>query len=481
MRRRHILKVEQDTVTHKQLTADARESLRALPSVDGLLRLEATGALVESYGRALTVTALRAALDEARDAIRGGEPDQAPGDARLVARARAWLEAALTPTLKPVINAAGVIIHTNLGRAPLSDAALAALQAVGAGYATLEYDLDAGQRGSRAVHAEQMLTRITAAEAALVVNNNAAAVLLMLTALCQGQEVIISRGQLVEIGGGFRVPDVMAQSGARLVEVGTTNRTHLRDYASAISANTAAILVAHHSNFKIIGFTSEPPLAELAELARARGILLLYDQGSGALLDVSPYGLEAEPTVLAGLEAGADVVAFSGDKLLGGPQAGILCGRRSAIEPLKRHPLARAVRPDKLCLAALSATLRPYLTGQTPAEIPVWRMLARPLDEVAADAEAWANHLRAAGVAAHTLAGEARVGGGSLPGTSLPTRLVAIRRANAARLAADLRLGTPPVIGRIQDDLFLLDPRTVLPGQADGLLQAVLAACIGTV
>ncbi|MCA9960913.1 MAG: L-seryl-tRNA(Sec) selenium transferase, partial [Anaerolineales bacterium] len=287
--------------------------MRELPSVDRLLRLPVTIDLMDEYGRSLTLEALRATLDQTRHAIQNGQP-HVPANALLVQEARQWLEELLTPTLRPVINASGVIVHTNLGRAPLSAATLQAIQTSAIGYATLEYDLDAGERGSRSVHAEALLTRLLGSEAATVVNNNAAAVLLMLSALCNGREVIISRGQLVEIGGGFRVPDVMAQSGAKLVEVGTTNRTHLRDYEAAINENTAAILVAHHSNFKIIGFTTEPELAELAELAHAHNLPLLYDQGSGALLDTAPYGLAHEPTVPEGLNAGCDVVTFSGDK-----------------------------------------------------------------------------------------------------------------------------------------------------------------------
>jgi len=451
-----------------------RAALRELPSVDRLLRAPGADELVAGFGRELATEALRAALDAARAAIRGGELDEAPADYDLVAAGQEWAADLLAPTLRPVINATGIIVHTNLGRAPLSDAALAAVAEAAAGYATLEYDADEGRRGSRAVHAERLLTRLTGAEAALVVNNNAAAVLLMLSALCREAEVIISRGQLVEIGGGFRIPDVLAQSGARLVEVGTTNRTHLRDYAEAITERTAAILVAHHSNYKIVGFTAQPEMAELAALARERGLWLLFDQGSGALLDVAPYGLEPEPTVLDGLRAGADVVAFSGDKLLGGPQAGILAGRAELIARLARHPLARAVRADKMGLAALAATLGHYLAGQ-PERVPVWRMIARPLDEIAAEAEVWAARLAAAGVTAAVVAGESRVGGGSLPGAMLPTRLVAVAPdgQSADELAARLRAAAVPVIGRIVADRLMLDPRTVLPGQADALLNTL--------
>jgi L-seryl-tRNA(Ser) seleniumtransferase len=451
------------------------DRLRRLPAVDRLLSSATAVELASRYGRDLTVEALRAVVAEWRSVILQHGTD-APMPAMLLDEARTWLEALLAPTLQPVINATGVIIHTNLGRAPLSQAALAVVQAVGGGYTALEYDLTAGERGSRAVHAGELLTRLTGAEAALVVNNNAAAVLLMLTALCQGREVIISRGQLVEIGGGFRVPDVMAQSGARLVEVGATNRTHLRDYNTAVTENTAAILVAHHSNFKIVGFTSEPSLAELAALARERNIRLLYDQGSGAVMDTAKYGLDPEPLVPDSLKAGVDVIAFSGDKLLGGPQAGILCGRADLVERLKRHPLARAVRADKLCLAALAATLNHYLTGQAVKEVPVWRMIARPLSEIETQADTWVAQLQELGLKASVMEGHATVGGGTLPGTTLPTWLVAVAYERVDRLAAALRAGRPPVVARVGDGRLLLDPRTVLPGQEQALVQAVVEA-----
>lgn len=456
---------------------EKQKLLRELPSIDRLLQMPPVQELIAAYGRSLTTGALRHSLDTYRQTILNGN-SRPVDDESLVRSAQTWLAEMLAPTIRPVINATGVIVHTNLGRAPLSQAAMAAVQSVSTGYSTLEFDLASGKRGSRAIHAENLITQITGAEATTAVNNNAAAVLLMLMTLCQSKEVVISRGQLVEIGGGFRVPDVMAQSGAKLVEVGTTNRTHLRDYEDAINENTAAILVAHHSNYKIIGFTTEPALAELAELAHRHDILLLYDQGSGALLDTAPYGLEPEPTVLDGLAAGCDVVCFSGDKLLGGPQAGILCGREALIGRIKRYPLARAVRADKMALAALAATLAHYVTDQALTAIPVWRMIARPVMEIEADAVAWVNRLQAAGIEAQVMDGRSTVGGGSLPGTSLPTRLVAIQQPNAEQLAADLRRQELPVIGRIQDDLFLLDPRTVLPEQAEYLLKAVTHLCV---
>lgn len=455
------------------ISTSTQNLLRELPSVDKLLQLPVTVDVMGRYGRTLTTEALRHTLDQTRHHILAGAI-YVPAPAMLVDSAHEWLDDLLAPTLSPVINATGVIVHTNLGRAPLSEKALAALTAVGGSYSTLEYDVVAGQRGSRSVHAEQLLTRLTGAEAALVVNNAAAAVLLMLTTLCQGREVIINRGQLVEIGGGFRIPDVMIQSGAKLVEVGTTNRTHLHDYRRAINDNTAAILVAHHSNYKIIGFTTEPSLAELAELAHGHDLPLLYDQGSGALLDVSQFGLAPEPTVEAGLTAGCDILAFSGDKLLGGPQAGVLCGRAELIAQLKKHPLARAVRADKLCLAALAATLTSYLTERAVPEIPVWQMIARPLDDLASTADTWAARWQEQGIKAIVIDGESTVGGGSLPGTSLPSRLIAIEQPDVDGLATALRQHTTPVIGRIQDGRYLVDPRTVLPHQVEPLIQAIL-------
>ncbi len=457
-----------------ELAEQKQTHLRKLPGVDKLLRLPETQVLQKEYGRSLTLEALRTVLEAARQAILQGSHTGAPNPALLVQEARAWLEALLQPTLRPVINASGVIVHTNLGRAPLSLAAIQATETAVAAYATLEYNLQAGERGSRSVHAEALLRRLLQTEAATVVNNNAAGVLLMLSALCQGREVIISRGQLVEIGGGFRVPDVMRQSGVRLVEVGTTNRTHLRDYEAAINENTAAILVAHHSNFKIVGFTTEPELAKLAELARRHHILLLYDQGSGAILDTARYGLAHEPMVQEGLAAGCDVVAFSGDKLLGGPQAGILCGRADAIARIKRHPLARAVRPDKLCLAALAATLTHYLTEQAEEQIPVWQMITYPPARLEETANAWAAWLQERDIPATVLNGVSTVGGGSLPGTTMPTRLVAIAHPQVTELAARLRQAATPVIARIQDGRLLLDPRTVLPFQIESLLHTVV-------
>ncbi|MBE9508365.1 MAG: L-seryl-tRNA(Sec) selenium transferase [Chloroflexi bacterium] len=454
----------------------SKEKLRELPSVDRLLGEEAVQELVAGYGHRQTVGALRKTLDAVRDEVQAGA--DVPDISTLVARADACLQERLAPTLRPVINATGVIIHTNLGRAPLSAAARAAMEGVSRGYSTLEYDLQAGRRGHRTLHAEHLLCELTGAEAALVVNNNAGAVLLALTGLARGQGVVISRGQLVEIGGGFRVPDVMAQSGARLIEVGTTNRTHRGDYMAALEAHedVALILRAHHSNFRIVGFATEPSLPELIALGEEHGLPVMDDLGSGALLDTTQFGLTHEPMVQESVAAGAAVVCFSGDKLLGGPQAGIIVGRAEYVEPLKRNPLARALRADKLCLAGLQATLLHYLKDEAIRQVPVWRMIAAPLEEIEQRAQRWRRALRRAGVAAEVVDGESTVGGGSLPGETLPTKLVALPVAHPDRLAATLRASEPPVVARIEEDRLVLDPRTVLVEEEQALLRVVKEA-----
>ncbi len=454
-----------------------QQLLRQLPSIDKLLQQNACQSLITTYGRSLTLEALRTALESYRVQILNGELSQPVSAEEVVTQSGENLFDLVAPTLYPIINATGIIIHTNLGRAPLSQSALAALHEVAKEYSNLEFDIASGNRGSRHIHAQTLLKRLTQAEDAMVVNNNASAVLLLLSALCKDREVIISRGQLVEIGGGFRIPDVMAQSGAQLVEVGTTNRTHLYDYENGISERTGAIMVAHTSNYEVIGFTTEPSLEELAQLAHKHNTPLLYDQGSGAILDVERFGLDAEPTVLDGLQAGVDVIAFSGDKLLGGPQAGILCGRADLMQQLKRHPLARAIRADKLCLAALSTTLNHYLKDEALQEIPVWQMIARPLQDIAQTAEKWQKELRNHQIQSKTVDGRSRVGGGSLPGTSLPTKLVAIMTTNAPSLAKELRNAPAPIIGRIQDDQLLLDPRTVMPHQEEDFLNTLIETC----
>jgi len=449
------------------------KEFRKLPSVDNLLQMQAVQALERAYSHDLVVGALRQALDAARQAISSGEPAASPDT--LVSRSAVILKAQLRPTLCPVINATGVIIHTNLGRALLSPAARTAMNQAARAYSNLEYDLEAGKRGSRYTHAESLLCRLTGAEAALVLNNNAGAVLLILSALARGREVIISRGQLIEIGGGFRIPDVMKQSGAILKEVGATNRTHLRDYETAITEQTVVLLRAHRSNFSMSGFVSEPTLAEMAELAHSRGLLVVDDLGSGTLLDTADHGLAHEPTIQESLSAGADIVSCSGDKLLGGPQAGIVLGRADLVARLRHFPLTRALRVDKTTLAALQATLLHYLKGEALQEIPVWRMIAVSMETLTARADDWVKQLAAAGLEAEILEGRSTVGGGSLPGETLPTSLVALNGPSPQRLAAALRRADPPVIARIENEQLLLDPRTVQPEEEETLLETVIA------
>ncbi|HEV8633254.1 MAG TPA: L-seryl-tRNA(Sec) selenium transferase [Chloroflexota bacterium] len=436
--------------------------LRSLPSVDRLLAHPEVAALAGSHARPIVLEAARRALAAAREAAR--TLGQAPSLDRLAAALADEVRRAERPSLRPLINGTGVIIQTNLGRAPVSGEAAGAMSAIATGYSNLEYDLEQGERGSRTVHLEGLLRQVSGAEAGLAVNNNASAVLLALAALARGREVVIARGQLVEIGGGFRVPDVMLQSGARLVEVGTTNRTYVQDYADAIGPETAVLLRVHASNFRVVGFTHEVGLAELAKLAGERGLLVVDDLGSGSLLDTSVYGLAHEPMVGESVAAGAEVVCFSGDKLLGGPQAGILVGKKDAIDRLKRHPLARAVRLDKASIGGLEATLRHYARGEATQAIPVWRMIATPLDRIAARAEGWRGALAAAGIDAEVVASESAVGGGSLPGETLPTRALAVTPGDSAEaLARRLRRADPPLVARIERDRVLVDPRTVLP------------------
>ena len=424
--------------------------LRDLPSVDTLLRSGGADDLIQRHGRPAAVAAIRIALNEARAA---GEVRTA-GD--LLARATDLLGAG--PSLRPVINATGVIVHTNLGRAPLAPAAIERIGDVAAGYSTLEYDLEAGTRGSRHDHLSPLLAELTGAEAGFAVNNNAAALVLCLAAVAAGGEVLISRGQLIEIGDGFRIPDILAQSGARLVEVGTTNRTRLADYAQAVTDQTRAILRVHQSNFRMVGFTDQPSVGELASLARS-GIALIDDLGSGALLDLP--GTLDEPTARSSVEAGADLVCFSGDKLLGGPQAGIVVGRAGAINRVKRHPMARAMRIDKLSLAALAATLELYRNPAAAVEqVPVLRMAGEPAERVRERAARLSERLGGEVVATH-----ARVGGGALPLLEIESWACAL--AGGEELAARLRAADPPVIARVQEGRVLLDCRTLSDAESD--------------
>ena len=441
--------------------------LRNLPSVDRLITDGRIQSRREVYSHELVLQLTRQYLDQVRSDIAGGEP--APSFDKMVESICDRLDAMGEPTQRPVINATGVILHTNLGRSPLSREAAAAMEECARGYTNLEIDLDSGKRGSRQVHVESLLCRLTDAEATLVVNNNAAAVLLALTALARRKEVIVSRGQAVEIGGGFRIPDVMRQSGARLVEVGTTNRTYLSDYEEAITPRTAALLRVHSSNFKVVGFTEGVELEELIRLGERHNLTVLDDLGSGCLLDTTRYGLDPEPMVQHSITAGAGLAMFSADKLLGGPQAGIIVGESPLVAKLRKHPLARAVRIDKVRLAGLAATLTHYLKDEAETKIPIWRMIATPLDEVEQRARKWQQAL---GDIVSIVEGESMVGGGSLPGGTLPTRLVAIKpRTKVKELADRLRREPPIVIGRIENNLFLLDPRTVLPEEEETLLR----------
>lgn len=451
---------------------------RMLPSLDELLHSAAGQRLIAAYGRPATVAALRASLDGARAGIRAGQ--RCPPDETLLDAAARRLEGERRPHLQAVINATGVIINTNLGRAPLSREALEAVCSVAQGYANLEYDLQAGERGARHSHIAALLRGLIGAEAALVTNNNAAAVLLALSTLAAGREVIISRGQLVEIGGGFRVPDVLRQSGCRLIEVGTTNRTRLSDYEAAITGETALLLVVHPSNFQITGFVESTPLSQLARLAQHRGLLLVEDQGSGCLLACERYHLAHEPMPQESLAAGADLVCFSGDKLLGGPQAGILAGRAAIIERIARHPLMRALRVDKMTLAALEATLRHYQRAEATTQIPIWRMITAAESRLTQRAGTWARQLDEQGVRARLKRGRSTIGGGSLPGETLPTTLLALDAATLTgspeEIARRLRTRSTPVVVRIQRSTLLLDPRTVLEEQDEEVVRALVEA-----
>ena len=459
---------------------DQQQLLRLLPSVDELLQSPLAQALNAQFSRTLTLRALRASLAQARAAIRAGAV--CPSTDALLTTAESLLRQEQQLHLRSLINATGVIINTNLGRAPLSQEALEAVRHVSSGYSNLEYELEMGERGSRHTHVSALLRELTGAEAALVANNNAAAVLLCLSTLAQGREVVISRGQLVEIGGGFRVPDVMRQSGCQLVEVGTTNRTRLRDYEAALSEHTALLLTVHPSNFLITGFTESTSTSELCALAHERGLLVMDDLGSGCLLKSEQYGLAHEPTPQESIQAGVDVVCFSGDKLLGGPQAGIIVGKAEVIARIAKHPLMRAVRIDKMTLAALEATLRHYQRDQVETHIPIWHMISMKPERITSRANSWVSKLKARGIAAHTQRGESTIGGGSLPGETLPTTLVALSAASMPisleEMAKRLRLCPTPIITRISRDTLLLDPRTVLEEQDKEVVQALIEVVI---
>jgi L-seryl-tRNA(Ser) seleniumtransferase len=456
--------------------------LRQLPQVDDLLRHPDLAPVIGSLPRLLAAAVVRRVLAAARRTITTTPPEALPAqldEAALLHHLREALAAAAKPSLRRVVNATGVIIHTNLGRSPLGEACLAPLLEVAGRYNTLEYDLARGSRGSRQDHLEGVLQELTGAPGVLVVNNNAAAVLLALNTLAAGKEAVISRGQLVEIGGSFRMPEIMAASGAILREVGTTNKTYLKDFEQAITSETAVLLKVHPSNFRIMGFTHEVTLAEMVDLGRRYGLKVVEDLGSGCLVDLSRYGLEREPTVQETLKAGADLVLFSGDKLLGGPQAGIILGNREVVEALRKNPMTRALRPDKMTLAALEATLRLYLEEpRALAEIPTLRMLTRPVAALDRQARALARRLRrrfGARLTVKVVESEGRAGGGALPQAPLPSRALAISVPPLAPQELDARLHQTaiPVIGRVERGVVLLDLRTLLPGDQEAVMAAM--------
>ncbi len=476
-------------------TPHRAEEVRKIPKADRLLAAADAAGLVRRLGHGPVIAAVREQLDALRTRVLAGAP--CPPEAEIQGRLLESLERGARGSLRRVVNATGVVIHTNLGRAPLSDDALAAMRDIGAGYCNLEYDLEEGERGDRYGHAAAALCRLTGAEAAVVVNNNAGSVLVALAALCGAPrpgdpaaggehqpgpaaagdpEVIISRGQLVEIGGGFRIPDVLRRSGAALVEVGTTNRTYLRDYEAAVGERTRLLLSVHRSNFRLSGFVHDASLRDMVDLGRRRGLWVMDDLGSGTLLDTRPYGLAYEPTVQERVTSGADLVCFSGDKLLGGPQAGILVGRRGAIDAIKRHPLMRALRVDKVTLAGLGATLAHYERGEADRKVPVWRAIAQQPAALEARANRWLAALGEDGDRIGVRESVSAIGGGSLPEVTLPTHVLSVRTDRPDDLAARLRAADPPIVARIAEGAVVLDPRTVGPGEDEALVAGLRAA-----
>ena len=442
---------------------------RDLPSVNALLESAGVRSLLEQHPRRVVLDAVRSAVDAARNQGSAQKTEQ-----QWVASIASVVQSLSQPSLRRVINATGVVLHTNLGRAPLAESAVQAMAHIAAGFSNLEYDIETGERGSRYSHCVGLLRQLTGAEDALVVNNCAAAMVLTLNALAQKKEVLVSRGELVEIGGSFRIPDIMARSGAKLVEVGTTNRTHDDDYRRAITPRTAAIVKVHRSNFAMEGFTSDVSVDRLAFIAAEHGLPVIHDLGSGLMLSLDEYGLTGEPTASMALESGASLVLMSGDKLLGGPQAGIILGAANLIAKLRRNPFARAMRVDKLTLSALEATLRVYLEPERALkEIPVLAMLTATVKEIESRAASVAARLRASGIEANVVESSASVGGGAFPTAAIPSRAIVLSR-DPQDAERKLRLGEPAVIGRISEGNFLLDLRSVLPSEDDLLADAIM-------
>ena len=455
------------------------DALRRIPSITAIQADPEIRRRADGMRPGLLIGIVQEVVDRTRAAIMAGDGGIAAD--KIVEQVAQALDELSNAKLHEVINGTGVIVHTNLGRSPVSDEVARAMTEAAMHYTPLEIELSSGKRGGRMAEVTRLMAQIAGAESTLVVNNNAAAVLLTLSALCSGREVILSRSQAVEIGGGFRVPDVMRQGGAQLVEIGTTNRTYARDYEAAITAETAALLTVHWSNFRIIGFTAQPTLAELAELAHRRGIFLIEDLGSGALVDTAPFGLSHEPTVGESLAEGVDVVCFSGDKLMGGPQAGIIAGRAGVVRRITAHPLARAVRADKTTLAGVAATLRHYLRSDYTESIPIWRMMSSTLPELEARCQRWIEQMKDDDI--ELVSSTATIGGGSLPGETLESRAIALRedslRARGLSLdlvAHRLRNGSPAVIPYLGNGRLLVDARTVLPDQDAGVVTALTTA-----
>ncbi len=430
--------------------------LRNLPSVEKLIQNPEVELLIQNYGREQTIKGIRETLENIRKDIKSGK--SAPSSSKIVQEIRSLLTLRFNPTLIPVINATGVILHTNLGRAPLSQETLQAMQTVGINYNTLEFNLGTGKRGTRSTHAEEILKQLTGTESALIVNNNAAAVLLVLSALANRRKVVIARSQLIEIGGGFRIPDVMRQSGAKLVEVGTTNKIRASDYENALQESAALVMRAHHSNFKILGFTEEPSLTEIVNVSHHQNIPVLDDLGSGTFMETAQFGLIHEPTILESVHAGADIITFSGDKLLGGPQAGIIIGKKDLLQKIRKHPLARAIRPDKVTLAGLTATLTHYLREEALEKIPIWKMISSTPESILQRVKTWQKELGFGEVTTST----STIGGGSLPEEVLPTFVLAMQVPKPDVIMKKLRDLEFPIIARVENDKIMFDPRTVL-------------------
>jgi L-seryl-tRNA(Ser) seleniumtransferase len=449
-----------------------KERLRQIPSVERMLELPELKSDIDEFSHPLVAAAVKQAVETIREEVKGGKESVSAQE--IVQRAKDTIGELTSSSLRTVINASGVILHTNLGRAPLDEGTLSFIKDITATYNNLEFDLGEGKRSKRGIFVERLLCALTSAEAALAVNNNAAAVLLILTALAKGKEVIVSRGELVQIGGGFRIPEILALSGAELKEVGTTNQTAVSDYENAITQKTSLLLKVHQSNFKMIGFTQSPLVNELVKLGKKHNLCVVEDLGSGVLLRTEDFEMAHEPTVFEALSAGADLVCFSGDKLLGAPQAGIILGRRKYVDILKKHPLHRALRLDKMFLAGLERVLLYYLKGEATKRIPAWQMISAPVEDLQARAERIKDELEKSDIKIDISKSQSTVGGGSLPGETLPTVVISVESAPYVdQQAKAFREQSPPIIGRIEDEKFVLDLRTVFPHQDEIVVSAI--------